>query len=595
MKANKRWANLYAVRYLFSIAPGYVTGYFIDIIWSYLIAFVANILIFKVIIDAAMGGMDAAFAFGAVAAMILFFLGGDIYTNWFHESFERRAKEDIARRVYADVSRRTQATDWLDYDDPEYYNDVVLAMEAITEKADETLMLVADAAATVINAALTLAMYFAISPGLLVIMCASVALTLLLNRRTASAAEQKQQDTIPHRRRLNYIREVFSRADYAKELRIYDAFGMLRDKYRQSNAELRARTQKWNRRLMRLNFAQKFVPEYVFMHFGLVMYLVYGIVVRRTSTIGGFVAAFNSIELTVSTLTYLFGTTLAELKLNGIYMARFRAFMEGGARAAADAARDRAAEGFTDSIEFEDVSFSYPNQPGAALSGVSLKVARGQHIAIVGLNGAGKTTLISLMLGLLRPGSGRIRIDGRDISGIAPDAYRRNFATLFQDFQLYPATVAQNVAMDIDVDMAKAEAVVAQSDIWPEPSAMLNRQLLREFCDDGLMLSGGERQKLALARLKYSDAPIMVLDEPSSALDPISEYRFNQDFEACSRDKTVVYVSHRLATVRYADYIYVLAGGRIVERGTHAELVSRAGLYAEMWHAQADRYADVGA
>ena len=590
MKANRNLANLYVIKYLFRIAPGYVVGYFLDVIWTYMIAFIANVLIFKVIIDAVMGGMNAAYAFCAVAAMILFFLGGDIYTTWFHESFERKAKEMIAKRVYDDISKRTLVTDWLDYDDPEYYNDVVLAMEAITEKADETLMLVADAAATVINAALTLAMYFTISPGLLVIMCASITLTLLINKRMASTAEKKQSDTVQYRRRLNYIKDIFAQTDYAKEIRIYNAFGTLFKKYKESNAELRSHTLNWNKRLMIMNFVQKFVPEYVFMHFGLVMYLVYDIMVRKTSTIGGFVAAFNSVELTVSTLTYLFGTTIAELKVNGTYMAKFRTFMDKCNIATLEVGRENSIQDFSSCIVFENVTFSYPNQPDETLKDISFKINKGQHIAIVGLNGAGKSTLINVLLGLLKPEKGSVHIDGKDISDIPVNVYRGQFETLFQDFQLYPATVAQNVAMDDKVDIEKVRHIVAQSGIWDNSNTMLDRQLLREFCDDGLILSGGERQKLALARLKYSDAPIIVLDEPSSALDPISEYHFNQEFEACSKDKTVIYVSHRLATVKDADFIYVLANGKIVESGTHNELLRINGLYSDMWHIQADKY-----
>lgn len=341
---------------------------------------------------------------------------------------------------------------------------------------------------------------------------------------------------------------------------------------------------------MIMNFVQKFVPEYVFMHFGLVMYLVYDIMVRKTSTIGGFVAAFNSVELTVSTLTYLFGTTIAELKVNGTYMAKFRTFMDKCNIDTLEVGRENSIQAFSSCIVFENVTFSYPNQPDETLKDISFKINKGQHIAIVGLNGAGKSTLINVLLGLLKPEKGSVHIDGKDMSDIPVNVYRGQFETLFQDFQLYPATVAQNVAMDDKVDIEKVRHIVAQSGIWDNSNTMLDRQLLREFCDDGLILSGGERQKLALARLKYSDAPIIVLDEPSSALDPISEYHFNQEFEACSKDKTVIYVSHRLATVKDADFIYVLANGKIVESGTHNELLRINGLYSDMWHIQADKY-----
>ena len=231
----------------------------------------------------------------------------------------------------------------------------------------------------------------------------------------------------------------------------------------------------------------------------------------------------------------------------------------------------------------------------ALIRDIDIQLGQGEILTLIGPNGSGKSTILKTVTRQLALISGAVYL-GRDELG------RLSYRELSTRMSvMLTERIAPELMTCFDVVASGrypytnrfGQLTPRDREITLESLARVRALELSE-CDFN-RLSDGQRQRVLLARAICQQPRIMVLDEPSSALDPISEYRFNQDFEACSRDKTVVYVSHRLATVRYADYIYVLAGGRIVERGTHAELVSRAGLYAEMWHAQADRYADVGA
>jgi ATP-binding cassette subfamily B protein len=216
---------------------------------------------------------------------------------------------------------------------------------------------------------------------------------------------------------------------------------------------------------------------------------------------------------------------------------------------------------------------------------------------LVGHNGAGKTSLVKLLMRLYDPTSGAILVNGIDIREFDPAAYRERVGVIFQDFQLFAASVAENVAMDRlpedDPRLTSVRASLVQSgfgDRLTKMGAGLATPLTREFDDAGENLSGGEAQKLAIARVVHKTAALSILDEPSSALDPISEYQLNETMQQASRGSTVVYISHRLSTTRLAGLVCLLEGGRIVERGTHDELMRLGGAYSRMFNLQAARY-----
>ncbi len=231
------------------------------------------------------------------------------------------------------------------------------------------------------------------------------------------------------------------------------------------------------------------------------------------------------------------------------------------------------------------------------LKDVSFAVKPGQKIALVGYNGSGKTTLVKLLLRLYDPDGGKICYHGMDIRDYQVMAYRRSIGSVFQDFKLYAATLKENVLMDA-ADGSREESFRVEQALYDAHftlednrlSYQIETPLTTEFEKDGVNLSGGEAQKVAIARTLYRKQNMIIMDEPSSALDPLAEYRLNQELNEIARDKTVIFISHRLSTVRDADCIYMMENGRIVESGTHEALLAEDGKYAAMWKVQAGLY-----
>ncbi|MBR7060638.1 MAG: ABC transporter ATP-binding protein, partial [Eubacterium sp.] len=219
-----------------------------------------------------------------------------------------------------------------------------------------------------------------------------------------------------------------------------------------------------------------------------------------------------------------------------------------------------------------------------------LTIKPNEKIALVGYNGAGKTTLTNLLMRLYDVSEGEILIDGKDIREETLESHKNRFAAVFQDFQIFAATIGENVALDYNVDEERARKALDNSGFSKELPNGMKSNLLREFDDDGMMMSGGEGQKVAIARAFYKHCPYVILDEPSANLDPIAEYNLNQAMMNAAEDKTVVFISHRLSTTVNADVIYVMENGEIIERGSHEELMKLGGTYAYMFNLQAEKY-----
>lgn len=250
-------------------------------------------------------------------------------------------------------------------------------------------------------------------------------------------------------------------------------------------------------------------------------------------------------------------------------------------------------------IEFADVSFQYPRSEKYVLRHINLKIKSGEHLSIVGLNGAGKTTLVKLLCRLYDVTEGAILIDGINIKEYAEEEYRRLFAVVFQDFELFAFSMKENVALaETDAaDPEKIEEVLRLTGLSEDVQKLtegMDTMIFKSYDEHGTELSGGQKQKTAIARALYRNAPIVILDEPTAALDPIAEYEIYRQFETLVGGKTAIYISHRLSSCRFCDKIAVFADETLREYGTHDELVAmEGGIYAEMFHEQAKYYVDI--
>jgi ABC-type multidrug transport system fused ATPase/permease subunit len=243
-------------------------------------------------------------------------------------------------------------------------------------------------------------------------------------------------------------------------------------------------------------------------------------------------------------------------------------------------------------IEFHDVSFSYPGNDNKVLDHVSCHITMKDKMAVVGRNGAGKTTFIKLLCRLYEPTEGYITLNGVDIRKYDYDEYLKLFGVVFQDYSLFAFPVGENVASGRNYDDKKVWECLEESGVADRIKKLpekLNTPLFK-YDDNGVEMSGGESQKVAISRALYKDAPFVILDEPTAALDPISEYEIYSKFDEMVKNKTSIYISHRMSSCRFCDDIIVFDNGRIVERGSHEKLIDKDGYYSKLWNAQAQYY-----
>ena len=249
------------------------------------------------------------------------------------------------------------------------------------------------------------------------------------------------------------------------------------------------------------------------------------------------------------------------------------------------------------SFEFDNVSFKYPGQDIYALKNINLKISSGEKLAIVGANGAGKTTLIKLIMKLYEPTQGRILLNGVDIKEYNREEYFKLFSPVFQNVECFAMPIYQNISFEEEknTDMNKVRRVLEQSGLKSKIDCYnrdLYSNLLKIFDKEGIDLSGGEKQRLAMARAMYKGGQVIILDEPTAALDAIAEDKMYREFDKMIKGKTAIFISHRLGSTRFCDKIAMFDGGEIVEEGTHEELIAKNGKYAYMYELQSQYYKD---
>jgi ATP-binding cassette subfamily B protein len=311
-------------------------------------------------------------------------------------------------------------------------------------------------------------------------------------------------------------------------------------------------------------------------------------VVKQSISFGDMIALYNATNNLSGNLSFV-SSMVPELLTDALYINRLRMFLGYETKMINGSQPIPETIG---TIEFKGVSFAYGDE--TVLNDISMTIQPGEKVAIVGYNGAGKTTLVKLLMRLYDPTKGEILLNGINIKEYDLASYRSIIGTVFQDYQIFASLLSENVSMDIDEgrDEQKIEALIKSGYITDsgEGPGALSTPLTKEFDNDGVNLSGGESQKVAIARTFYKSADYLVFDEPSSALDPISESNVYESMRNASEGKTVVFISHRLSSTQMADRVYMFEGGRVIEEGSHGELIEKGGKYAEMFELQAERY-----
>ena len=325
---------------------------------------------------------------------------------------------------------------------------------------------------------------------------------------------------------------------------------------------------------------------------GCVIYLIVGrIAMKGAVGAGSILMMYAAVTMVIESLSNI-AQIMTDLRNNNEHLIKFFQYMD---------LPETEKEGntnetlFFEELEIRNVSFQYPESDIYALKNINLKLRKGEKLAIVGENGSGKTTLIKLICRLYQPTSGEILLNGKDITSIPFSEYISCIATVFQDFALFPFSLAENVAVSREYDVQKVEDALWKVGLKEKVAALQNgleQFIFSDFDENGTDLSGGEQQRVAIARAVYKDSECMILDEPTAALDPYAEYEIYKNFSEITKCKTLISISHRLSSCRMCDRVVVIGEGSILQDGSHDELVKdRNGKYYELWTAQAQYYA----
>ena len=587
-KTNTIKNNIYMLKFIFKHTPFMVFGYlFFDVLanlpWT-----LSNVVLLKYIIDVASEGRDYYRVAVALGLFVVFVVITNLLTTLFYEISMPKQKEKLYFAVYKTIYQKAAKMDYEAYDNPEYYNDLVLAMNSMNERAYTVLQDTQDVLTNVISVLTIGTVIVSIDPICLLFVIVCVAIMTPIGRLIAKVNVERTEAMTPLDRKNLYFSRVFYLQDYAKELRLSRAGEMVERRYNQNVFDRIKTISPYLTKQWKLYFCQESLPMTLLIYLGITLLMGYKAIVTKEVTMGDFAATFNGAS-SISTSVFALTSHLAiNVRENGLYVEKFRRFMN---------AKEKMISGTKTTvfekppvIKFENVSFKYPGTEKYVLRNINLEISPYKKIAFVGYNGAGKTTLTNLLLRLYDVTEGAITIDGVNIKEWDIKSYHKNFAAVFQDFSLFGATLGENVSMDDAPQKEKVEEAVKAADFDRKLPNGTESILLREFDDDGVSLSGGEAQKIAIARAFYKNCSFAILDEPSANLDPVAEYALNQSMTKAANDKTVLFISHRLSTTVMADEIYMLEKGQIIEHGSHEELMELDGKYAYMFKLQAEKY-----
>ncbi|MBQ9517028.1 MAG: ABC transporter ATP-binding protein [Eubacterium sp.] len=475
------------------------------------------------------------------------------------------------------------------YEDPAFYDAYMRATDILTRGFFMAFAVdISNLLGNLIALLLVVGVVTTIDPVYLLFL-APVSLVFVVQYVRSKLMYKRDLEMTTNNRIKSYTQRTVFLKDFSKDMRTSNIFSVIINRYRKAVSDNIRIIRRYGVKLFFYSLIGSFFGELVPI-VGTYSFASYQFINNSGLDISGFSVVLSSIN-SVRQTSMTIADSIAQLSNVALYFKNLHDFFDYETQV-----KDGGLEaGEFESLEFKDVYFKYPTADKYSLNGVNLKINKGETTAIVGVNGAGKTTLVKLMLRFYDATEGEVLYNGVNVKEYNADSLRRRFATVFQDYKTFALSVNENVLCHEGTEEEKllAQQALIQSGVWEKVKTLpqgADTVLTREFDEKGAGLSGGEQQKTATARLFARDFDVAILDEPSSALDPIAEYKMYENLIAATTDKTVVYISHRLSSAVLSDKIFVLGKGEVIETGTHAELMASGGEYSRMFTLQASRY-----
>ncbi len=432
---------------------------------------------------------------------------------------------------------------------------------------------------------------FALSPLLIVFLCGMTLISFFLNNRISKWIESNREEKAGYEHRMQYVVSAADDIRGAKDIRLYRMAGWLDRIYEENLKGLLGWYRRYTARVFGVSAADSALAV---IREGVTYAFLLYLALNGKITVAEFVLYFNAVAGFSAWLSSMLGQITGVQRLNQS-MNRFRSYLEYPEHYLREQGKPVGDRETPKKIELRNVSFRYETDGKDVIRNLSLTLEPGEHLAVVGLNGAGKTTLVKLICGLTEATGGEVLYDGTDVREYNRDEYYQVFGAVFQDYSILPVTIEEIVAEDgsENADPERVNKCLEQAGLLEKIRSLpdgIRSKYDKAFWDDGINLSGGEIQKLLLARALYRQSPVILLDEPTAALDPVSENRLYETYDEVMQGKTTVFISHRLASTRFCHRIVLIGDGQILEEGTHEELLAKKGRYYELFETQAKYY-----
>lgn len=581
--------NKYILKFVSEASPYFILITVLISLTAFIDTF-ANTWFSKVVFD----GMAEHTPYLQIVKVVLILLGFMLISALLRSYYEQNSSvvenEKIRTHIRTKVLEKTSELDFECFENPEFYDKYTKAIAEADSRASAVLESVSSLSYSVVTLATLFTIILALNPILFLFAAVGVTISFLINTYLGKLRYQYNNERVPSDRKANYIHRIFYEPQYAQNIKMDTMVTYFVQQYKSLGSNIILIIKKRANRITVMEFLSQM--QYAVMQILMTLYLTYR-VYQGVLSIGDYAALLNSTFALMFQLNHFVGL-IPQFYEHSLFISNLKTVMDYKPTIEKQAGL-LLEEAEQYSIEFQNVTFQYPNQTKPTLKNVSFAFHTGENIALVGHNGAGKSTIVKLIVRLYDVTDGCILINGRDIREYNVFSLRKHFSAVFQDYQSYAVSIADNLLGGVYSPTQKAlvDDALEKSGLTQKINALpdgIQTQLSKEFDEKGVSLSGGEMQKLALARVFLRNSPFIILDEPSSALDPIAEHQLTENMLQAAKNKAVLTISHRLSTTRNSTKIYLLNQGSILEEGTHEELICKAGLYKKMFDVQAENY-----
>lgn len=588
---------IFMLKMLLKSNPLKVVYYVINAIIRYVFNAVFWVNMPKVIFEAIEYNESFSHLFWTITIYCLCYVAFHVLTV-VHEYYTKVTDPKFFGQIYSNLIQKSIKLPLNKFENPQFYDCYSRAVDETEKNVTKLLEIMTDFFGSFAAMITVVIIVIQWDPVILSFTLIPLISGYFVSKMRSDLNFKQQNALIRNQRELDYSTRIFYERKYAAELRLFPIKRLFFDLNKKSRKSMMKIQTKFAKKHIAISTWDHIVMQVVFpIICGI--YAVYQILITGNLSIGIYMSLIVAVQNLSWQIEDLISNTGKFMTL-GKSLEDLRSFLESDDEESLDKTSNKAelTEAF-EKLELRDVTYIYDGAERPCLNNINLTIHRGEKVALVGFNGAGKSTLVKLIMGLYQP-KGTLLYNSKDINNFSRKSYRKKFATIFQDFQIYALSIASNVIMreaNNHDDEKKVLLALKKAGLFDKVSSLeggIQTNLTHEFDDKGILLSGGEAQKLALARaFAYEDAEIMILDEPSSAMDPISEYNLYKNIMEAASEKTVIIISHRLSSARMADKIYMMENGSIIEAGTHEQLMAKNGQYAHIFNVQARNYVDL--